>query len=148
MGCSHGGLPKTFIGHTYSVNAIAFSPNGQYMSTSSQDATVRLWDLQTPTDFSQAIACKSRLGVVNDCIQLLGHQGRVWSVAFSPDGKTLASCSEDQTLKLWDWRTGQCLKTWTGHQGWVKSIAFSPNGNQLATGSFEHTVKVWDVETG
>jgi WD40 repeat protein len=143
-----GDCLKTFVGHTYSVNAIAFSPNGQYIATSSQDATIRLWNLQSPADLSQAIAFKSRSGVVNDCIQLLGHQGRVWSIAFSPDGETLASCSEDQTIKLWDWSTGQCLKTLSGHQGWVKSIAFSPEGKQLASGSFDHTVRVWDVETG
>ncbi|MGA7936964.1 MAG: NB-ARC domain-containing protein, partial [Kovacikia sp.] len=143
-----GDCLKTFVGHTYSVNAIAFSPNGQYIATSSQDATIRVWDLQTSADLSQAAAYNSRSGVVRDAIQLLGHLSRVWSVAFSPDGKTLASASEDQTIKLWDWSTGQCLKTLMGHQGWVKSIAFSPDGTHLVSGSLDQTVKVWDRETG
>ncbi|MBD2033766.1 NACHT domain-containing protein [Leptolyngbya sp. FACHB-321] len=143
-----GDCLKTFVGHTYSVNAIAVSSDGQHIATSSQDATIRLWHLQAPGDLAQAIAYKSRLGVVSDCLQLLGHQGRVWSVVFSPDGQTLASCSEDQTIKLWDWRTGQCMKTLTGHQGWVKALAYSPDGKHLASGSFDHTVKIWDRETG
>ncbi len=143
-----GDCLKTFVGHTYSVNAIAISSDGQYIATSSQDATIRVWHLQAPGDLTQAIAYNSRLGVVHDCMQLPGHQGRVWSVAFSPNGQTLASGSEDQTIKLWDWKTGQCLKTLTGHQGWVKAIAYSPDGKHLTSGSFDHTVRVWDVEAG
>lgn len=136
---------KTFVGHTYSVNAIAFSPDGHFLATSSQDATIRIWPLQTgdPIMSVQGIS-----EVAEDSMQLLGHQARVWSVAFSPDGQTLASCSEDQTIKLWDWQTGECLKTFTGHQGWVKAIAFSTNGQYLASGSFDYTVKVWEVATG
>jgi WD40 repeat protein len=145
---------KTFIGHTYSVNAIAFSPDGRYIATSSQDATIRIWDLQTPAG-SSAVDASSRLGVVDTCVQLVGHQGRVWSVAFSPirtgkpgDEFILASCSEDRTIKLWDMGTGNCLQTLIGHQDWVKSVAFSPDGQVLASGSFDHTLKLWDLQTG
>ncbi|WP_254721813.1 WD40 domain-containing protein [Kovacikia minuta] len=143
-----GDCLKTFVGHTYSVNAIAFSPNGHFLATSSQDATIRLWDLRISGHSSPTIACEDRSDVANDSMQLLGHLSRVWSVAFSPDGKTLASGSEDQTIKLWDWHTGECLKTLTGHQGWIKAIAFSSIGTHLASGSFDHTIKIWDGETG
>jgi WD40 repeat protein len=44
-----------------------------------------------------------------------GHEGTIWSVAFSPDGKTIASCGEDKTIKLWDIETGTCVKTMKGH---------------------------------
>lgn len=142
-----GDCLKTFVGHTRSVNAIAFSPDGQYMVTSSQDATIRVWDLQIPAKPAQANA-SSPMEVVDTCTQLLGHQGRVWSVAFHPDGKTLASCSEDQTIKLWNLETGHCMQTLTGHQGWVKSVAFSPDGQRLASGSFDHTLNLWNWQTG
>ncbi|WP_431659214.1 WD40 repeat domain-containing protein [Pantanalinema rosaneae] len=145
---------KTFIGHTYSINAIAFSPNGRYIATSSQDATIRIWDLQAPARSSEGDASSSL--VVDTCMQLLGHQGRVWSVAFHPVGSSeppgmdtiLASGSEDRTIKLWDIKTGSCLQTLTGHQEWVKSVAFSPDGQMLASGSFDHTLKLWDLQTG
>jgi WD40 repeat protein len=150
-----GACLKTFIGHTYSVNAIAFSSAGRYIATSSQDGTIRIWDLQAPAKSSEADA-SSRLGVVDTCVQLVGHQGRVWSVAFCPvqtaepsgNGLILASCSEDRTIKLWDMETGSCLQTLTGHQDWVKSVAFSPDGKMLASGSFDHTLKLWDRQTG
>lgn len=146
---------KTFIGHTYSINAIAFSPDGRYIATGSQDATIRIWDLQTPARSSDVDA-SSHAGVVDTCVQLLGHQGRVWSVAFRPvetgepsgAGPILASGSEDRTIKLWDMETGSCLQTLTGHSEWVKSVAFSPDGQMLASGSFDHTLKLWDWQTG
>jgi WD40 repeat protein len=76
------------------------------------------------------------------------HENYVFSVAFSPDGRTLASGSEDNTVKLWDARTGQELTTLKGHQDIVKSVAFSPDGRTLASGSRDDTVKLWDAKTG
>ena len=76
-----------------------------------------------------------------------GHSGFVTSVVFSSDGKTLASSSWDNTIRLWDVATGQA-KTLNGHSSWVYSVAFSPNGKTLASGSHDKTVKLWDVATG
>jgi WD40 repeat protein len=69
-------------------------------------------------------------------------------VAFSPDGRLLASGSDDQTVKLWDVETGQEVRTLRGHNGGVWSVAFSPDGRLLASGSGDGTVKLWDVATG
>jgi parallel beta-helix repeat protein len=77
---------------------------------------------------------------------LSGHTGSVHSVAFSPDGKILASGSWDWTIKLWDVATGKEIRTLSGHTGSVHSVAFSPDGKILASGSDE--IKLWDVTTG
>jgi WD40 repeat protein len=79
---------------------------------------------------------------------LKGHTDRVTSVAFSPDGKLLASGSWDNTVKLWDVVSGQEVRTLTGHVNHVTNIAFSPDGKLLASGSTDKTVKLWDVASG
>jgi len=79
---------------------------------------------------------------------LVGHTGSVLSVAFSPDGETLASGSSDNTIKLWDVSSGVLLRTLTGHTGNVLSVAFSPDGKTLASGSSDDTIKLWDESRG
>src|SRR6266545_3263840 len=80
--------------------------------------------------------------------RLAGHTSEVLSVAYGPDGKTIASGDNDGTLLLWDTATGNIVQTFTGHYYTVNSVAFSPDGRMLLSGSYDQTVRLWDVATG
>jgi WD40 repeat protein len=79
---------------------------------------------------------------------LRGHGSTVWGVAYSPDGRCLASASWDQTVKVWDAATGKELLPLKGHRDRVWGVAYSPDGRRLASASQDGTVKVWDLTTG
>ena len=76
------------------------------------------------------------------------HSAIIYSVAYNPDGKYLASGSADKTIKLWEVETGRLLRTLTGHTGDICSVSYSPNGVYLASGSKDETIKLWEVKTG
>lgn len=80
---------------------------------------------------------------------LKGHRGRVFSVAYSSDGRTIASGSEDRKVWLWDSKSGVALgPPLKGHEHQVWSVTHSPDGRTIASGSWDGTVRLWDAKSG
>ena len=90
----------------------------------------------------------SRIPSIAESNILEGHQGKVLSVEFSPDGRLLASGSTDNTLRLWNVQQGTLLRTMQGHPFPILSLSFSPNNQLIATGSDDGVVRIWRISNG
>jgi WD40 repeat protein/energy-coupling factor transporter ATP-binding protein EcfA2 len=127
------------------VESVAFSPDGKTLASATSEGIVKFWDISI---FREGTLTVWDYITRRERMTLSGHSGSIRSIAFSPDGKTLASASDDNTVKLWDTATGNELATLSGHSESVRSIAFFLDGNTLASASDDNTVKLWDTTTG
>ncbi|KAE8154321.1 quinon protein alcohol dehydrogenase-like superfamily [Aspergillus avenaceus] len=172
------GPPHTLKGHEKQVMSVAFSFDSQKVASGSLDKSAKIWAVDgdqplltldhdcwvysvafSPRPGDWSVASGSGDGTVNN-VQvwdaddgtvsgiLQEHTDRVFSVAFSQDGKFIVSGSGDKSVKIWDTNTQDwsCIHT-LNHGGRVRSVAFSPDGNYIASGSSDGTVKIWDTNT-
>jgi small GTP-binding protein len=79
---------------------------------------------------------------------LIGHEGGVWSVAVTPDGKRAVSASTDHTLQVWDLITCRSVATLKGHEDAVRCVAVTPDGKRAVSASADHTLRIWDLTIG
>ena len=125
-------LPRVLAGHRYAVTSVAISPEAGLIASSSNDNTIKLWELKT--------------GMLLNTLK--GHEDSVYSVAISPEAGLIASGSKDNTIKLWELKTGMLLNTLKGHEDYVNSVAISSEAGLIASGSDDKTIKLWDLKTG
>ncbi len=134
----------TLTGHQLQVNSVAFSPQGKLLASASCDRTIRLWQLRAFEGFEEKFQNHPCGGLLST---LSGHAWAVLTVAFSPDGKILATGSDDNTIKLWEVNTGQLMNTFSAHSWSVVALAFTADGETLISASWDKTVKLWRVST-
>ncbi|MBD2113753.1 MULTISPECIES: WD40 repeat domain-containing protein [Cyanophyceae] len=101
--------------------------------------------LEPHTRFRAISSIREVMYGVNERERLIGHSDSVRSVVFSPNGETIATASDDQSVKLWN-RQGEELQTLKGHSDRVRSVAFSPDGETIATASDDQSVKLWNQQ--
>ncbi|TKR63570.1 hypothetical protein L596_027383 [Steinernema carpocapsae] len=127
-------LVHTLTDHSSSLCAIRFSPDGAYLATTSDDKSIKIYNVADNFKLEKTITTS--------------HKNGISDLIWSPDQKRLATCSDDTTIRIWEVLNGRCVKTLKGHSNYVISIAFDPQGKLLASGSFDESARLWDAKTG
>jgi WD40 repeat protein len=161
--------------HADWVFAVAFMPDGKHLLTSSRDKTAKVWDLvakESVVTFPEhqntvyAVASKADgsmalsagednqvrfwkpTGDGKQARVAAGHAARIHRLVMHPTKALFATCSADQTVRIWNADNGKPVQTLSGHTDWIYALAFSPNGERLASGAYNGEIRTWETATG
>ena len=171
-------IRRTLEGHGVSVLSADYSPNGKQLATIGADGTIILWNsgtgdeilrisgTTTPGDLvtTQRIAFspdgKFLIGADRNQVKIYdptsgnliesldGHQKDVTAIAFSKDGKHIASGAQDGSIMIWEALTGNAVMQMDGHVDAIENLTFTPDDQRLISSSDDATMKIWDIRTG
>lgn len=138
-------LPRKILhkleGHSDEVWFVQFSHDGEYLSSASKDGSAIIW--------------KSRALLAGECEtsnamlhKLEGHSLTICFLSWSPTDKYLLSCGEDHTLRLWDVKSGRCVRVFDRHVGQITACAWMPHGRSFVSGAHDSTIYEWNVDSG
>ncbi len=136
----------TIKGHTHPVRYVSFRPDGKYMISASgsiegieydgeiehSDDSIRVWNAETGEEL----------------MRIKGHESRINTASYSPDGGRIVSASADRTIRIWDANSGKELLKLSGHNAGVVSAFYSIDGSRIISASCDGQVIIWDSETG
>jgi WD40 repeat protein len=123
-----GELKTTLTGHTDTLQSVSFSSDGRFLVTAGDDATARIWDVETRRTVAE----------------LLGHTGSVLTASFRPDDRLIATGGADGTLRLWPSPNQAVLELPIPNEKRVRDIGFSPDGRRLITGGEDGAARLWN----
>jgi WD40 repeat protein len=128
--------------HTHTLRGMKFTKDGQRVTICGDDGLIRIYNLD------RVLSAGSILDVDSYCLQVLrGHTNWVFSIAYSPNERRMASASADGTVRIWDLATGEC-ELILRHEHWVIRTIFSPDGRFLVVSGMSGTIYVWDTISG
>ncbi len=168
-----GKVTKTLGGFNLPVKALACDATGKFLFASLDEDSIKIFDLSlggqqkrgipTPGRVTHIISSYDGKGLLvatqkpevlqvdikgNTLLTFAGHTDQVNQIAIAPNGKYIATASNDKTVILWDPKTATKIRTFTGHELKVNGVSFSADGKYITTSSNDKTVRVWDVESG
>ncbi len=151
---SSGSVVVTLKGHQKIVRDAVYSADGKFVVTGADDGTVKIWDATNGTLLRTLVSPHGVPPIPSPHPAPLPDQrdavsvNPVLSVAWSFDGKRIASGTANNAVYIWDAETGKLLRSLLGHSGPVTSVAFNVRGEKIVSGSDDKTVRIWEVQTG
>ena len=167
-----GNLIETIAEHKEDVNCAVFSTDGKKIITSSDDGSAIVFDKDShtsrtifssdvPVEYAEYNNDDTKIAIITNSVVYIinannggtelvinGHDDKITSATFSPDGKAIATSSHDKTIKLWNLQTGKEIHTYEGHSNIVTDVVFSPDGKFIMSTSSDNEARIWNVGSG